>query len=145
MAVFQVDGADVFQVDQEYLKTILGGDALLNFLEKAVSVVELGERMYALMLTLEREEQHCGHHGHDKTVEHDLGEHPLNDDAHHDDREGLDQHAPHGTAGVFAVSEEADQHQTHLENGDDIADGVEGAATIVSGLVKIEQTAVPDV
>ena len=101
--------------------------------------------MYAVGLTLEGKKQHCGHHCHNQAVEHDLGEQPLDDDAHHDYGEGQNQHAPHGAAGVFAVSDVADQNQNHLEHGDDITQRVERAAAVNTVVVKIKQPAVPEV
>ena len=43
MTVLQIDAADVFQIDQEHLEVLPGGNPLLDFPEEAVPVIQLGQ------------------------------------------------------------------------------------------------------
>ena len=108
-------------------------------------VVELGQIVDALALAVEVQKKHRVGHGQEITVEHDIREDPLHNNAEHSHRQDLDQNPPHGSAGILSVSNEADHNQDHLADGDGVADGIEGTTLVYPRLIKVKQTARPNI
>ena len=87
MAVFLIEGTEILDVDEKNLKRLGIVNPTVYFREEAAAVVQLRQGVDTFPLTLEGQEQHRFHKGHDKTVEHDFGIHPLNHNAQGDDGE----------------------------------------------------------
>ena len=145
VTVLLVERAEVFDVDRKDLKGLFARDAVVDLGEKAVAVVELGQRMHALALSLEGQKEHSVHHREQEAVQHDLGVETLEDDTERDGWEDLHQDAAHRAAGVLTVAEVTDEDEHHLRQRDEIAERVQRTAAVRAVCIKVEQPSRPQV
>ena len=92
VSVFLVDKAVILDVEQKDLERLPHRDTVIRLRKKAISVIQLGQGMHAVSLTLERKKQYHNYESKNEAVKHNVGIIMMNERTQRDDRRNHHKH-----------------------------------------------------